>query len=186
MNNRGKNKTIFMGLAIAINLVGGFIALSLKLPIYLDTIGTILVSILFGPISGAIVGGLSATVNGITFDPISLYFIPVQLVLGISTGIVFKSKESNGIKSVFKIVVITLLASATAAVIASFVFDGVTTSGSSILVAILKNSGISIITAVFSTQIFTDLLDKAVSFGVVFSIIGMLPLNIKSKIVRNE
>lgn len=182
MNSKNNNRIIFMGLAIAINLIGGFIALSLKLPIYIDTIGTILVAILFGPISGATVGGLSSVVNGITFDPISLYFIPVQLVFGISTGLLFKDSNFRGIKSILSIIVVTLLSSISAAVIVSFVFGGVTSSGSSILVTILKNSGISIITSVFSTQIFTDLLDKAISFGVVFAIIKMLPVNIKSKV----
>jgi len=55
MDSKKNKRIIFMGLAVAINLVGGFIALSLKLPIYLDTIGTILVSILFGPVSGWII-----------------------------------------------------------------------------------------------------------------------------------
>ena len=187
MHSKNNNtRIIFMGLAIAINLIGGFIALSLKLPIYIDTIGTILVSILLGPISGAIVGGLSSIVNGITFDPISFYFIPVQLVFGISTGLLFKGGNFKGVKSILSIIVVTLLSSVTAAVIASFVFGGVTSSGSSIIVAILKNSGISIITSVFSTQIFTDLLDKAISFGAVFTIIKMLPLNIKSKVGVNK
>ncbi len=186
MDSKKNSKIIFMSLAISINLVGGFIALSLKLPIYLDTIGTILVSILFGPIGGATVGGLSSIINGITFDPISFYFLPVQLVVGISTGMLCKYKKLKILKLSLIILLITVLGSATASVIASFVFQGVTSSGSSILVAILKNSGISIITAVFSTQIFTDLLDKAVSFGLVFTIIKMMPLNIKSEIVGNE
>ena len=44
----------------------------------------------------------------------------------------------------------------------------------------------SIITSVFSTQIFTDLLDKAISFGVVFTIIRMLPVNIKSMAIGEK
>lgn len=183
MNNK---KIIFMGLAIAINLVGGFLALTLKLPIYIDTIGTILVSILFGPISGAMVGGLSSIFNAVTFDPISFYFMPVQIIVGLSTGILFKKQKFKGVKSVLSIILVTILGSAAAAVIASFVFEGVTSSGSSILVAILKNSGVSIITSVFSTQIFTDLLDKAISFGVVFTIIRMLPVNIKSMAIGEK
>lgn len=186
MDSRNNKKIIFMGLAIAINLVGGFIALTLKLPIYIDTIGTILVSILFGPISGAMVGGLSSIFNAVTFDPISFYFMSVQIIVGLSTGMLFKKQKFKGVKSVISIILVTILGSAAAAVIASFVFEGVTSSGSSILVAILKNSGISIITSVFSTQIFTDLLDKAISFGVVFTIIKMLPVNIKSMAIGEK
>lgn len=186
MDSKNNKKIIFMGLAIAINLVGGFIALTLKLPIYIDTIGTILVSILFGPISGAMVGGLSSIFNAVTFDPISFYFMPVQIIVGLSTGMLFKEQKFKGVKSIISIILVTVLGSAAAAVIASFVFEGVTSSGSSILVAILKNSGMSIVTSVFSTQIFTDLLDKAVSFGVVFTIIKMLPVNIKSIVVGEK
>ena len=44
-NNKIKLTTTavcFLALAAALNLVGGFIALSLRLPIYLDSIGTML------------------------------------------------------------------------------------------------------------------------------------------------
>lgn len=185
MSSKEGYKTIFIGLAIAINLIGGFIAVTLKLPIYLDTIGTILVSVMFGPVCGAMAGGLTSIVNGITFDPISFYFIPVQIVLGLVTGVLIKEKKFCGFKTILKIVLITVISSSVSSVIAAFVFNGVTSSGSSILVAVLKNSGISIVTAVFSTQIFTDLLDKAISFAVVFAAIKIMPLNMKNLIIRN-
>ena len=185
MSSKERYKTIFIGLAIAINLIGGFIALTLKLPIYLDTIGTILVSVMFGPISGAMTGGLTSIVNGITFDPISFYFIPVQIVLGLVTGVLVKEKRFCGFKTILQVALITVISSSVSSIIAAFVFNGVTSSGSSILVAVLKNSGISIVTAVFSTQIFTDLFDKAISFAVVFAAIKIMPLNMKNLIIRN-
>src|SRR5207237_7248125 len=49
-----------MPVAIAINIVLGYTVQSvLKLPIYLDSIGTILVGVLAGPIAGALTGVLS-------------------------------------------------------------------------------------------------------------------------------
>lgn len=185
MSSKERYKTIFIGLAIAINLIGGFIALTLKLPIYLDTIGTILVSVMFGPVGGAMTGGLTSIVNGITFDPISFYFIPVQIVLGLVTGVLVKEKKFCGFKTILQVALITVISSSVSSIIAAFVFNGVTSSGSSILVAVLKNSGISIVTAVFSTQIFTDLFDKAISFAVVFAAIKIMPLNMKNLIIRN-
>ena len=48
-----KNSSIriisFMAIAIAINYIGANIALFLRLPIYLDMIGTLLVAVVFGP-----------------------------------------------------------------------------------------------------------------------------------------
>lgn len=185
MSSKERYKTIFIGLAIAINLIGGFIALTLKLPIYLDTIGTILVSVMFGPVCGAMAGGLTSIVNGITFDPISFYFIPVQIVLGLVIGVLVKEKKFCGFKTILQVALITVISSSVSSIIAAFVFNGVTSSGSSILVAVLKNSGISIVTAVFSTQIFTDLFDKAISFAVVFAAIKIMPINMKNLIIRN-
>ncbi|MDR5587209.1 MULTISPECIES: ECF transporter S component [Clostridium] len=180
------NVMTFMSLCIVINLVGGFIALSFKLPIYIDTIGTLLSAVLLGPINGGIVGGLTSIVNGATFDPISFYFMPVQIIVGLSTGACFKNSKFEGIRSVLSIILITVLGSITASIVAAFVFNGVTSSGSSIIVAIFKNLGISTITAVFSTQIFTDLLDKAVSFALVFSVIKAMPMKFIMNLVRNE
>ena len=47
-------------IAISINIIlGQTVAAALKVPIYLDSIGTILVGVLAGPIAGAITGGLA-------------------------------------------------------------------------------------------------------------------------------
>lgn len=186
MRKSNLNIMIFMSLSIVMNILGGFLALSVKLPIYLDTIGTILSGVLLGPINGGIVGALTAIVNGSTFDPISFYFLPVQLVIGVSTGIFFRKHKFEGVRSVLAIIMITIIGSIISSIIASFVFEGITSSGSSIIVAIFRNLGISTITAVFSTQIFTDLLDKVISFAIVFILIEAVPINLKIKLVRND
>ena len=61
MNKRISNTSILMlsALAIALNIVLGIITSSLRLPLYLDTIGTVFIAIYFGPWYGAAVGGLS-------------------------------------------------------------------------------------------------------------------------------
>lgn len=176
MNIKEKYKFIYIALAVAINSLGAFIALMFKLPVYMDTIGTIISSILFGPVIGGVTGACSAIVNGMTFDPTSFYFIPVQIILGLLTGILIKDKKVKSFRTVIIIILITIICSSVSSVIAAFVFDGITSSGSSIIVSVLKNSGISIVTAVFSTQILTDLLDKFICFGLVFTIIHKLSL----------
>ncbi|MGI8999669.1 MAG: hypothetical protein ACR2GO_08180 [Candidatus Limnocylindria bacterium] len=51
---------VLMPIAVAINIIlGATVANALKLPIYLDSIGTILVSALAGPVAGALTGMLS-------------------------------------------------------------------------------------------------------------------------------
>lgn len=164
----------FMSLAIVINIVGGFIALNFKLPIYLDTIGTFFVAFAFGPFAGIMIGLTTGLINGLAFDPISFYFIPVQLAVGLLAGFLYKKDLFKGYRTIISTLCITLTSSMIGSVIATFVFSGVTSSGSSYLVQMLKASGISLLTAVFSTQIFTDLLDKSLSICLALSLLAIL------------
>jgi hypothetical protein len=51
---------VLMPIGIALNIVlGAAVANALKIPIYLDSIGTILVGVLCGPVAGALTGGLA-------------------------------------------------------------------------------------------------------------------------------
>src|SRR5690554_5162534 len=80
-----------IALGIAINFIGGTTALALRLPVYLDTIGTIMTGALLGPLYGMITGLLSGIISGITTDIYALYFAPVQIVTGIMAGLLFKT-----------------------------------------------------------------------------------------------
>lgn len=75
--------------AIVINIVIGQIVQSvLKLPIYLDSIGTILVAILAGPIAGALTGVLSNILWGIVFsNPQTIPFAITAGMIGLVAGI---------------------------------------------------------------------------------------------------
>ena len=61
-------KICIVAFAICINLVGGQIALFLKLPIYLDSIGTVFVAAVLGPFYGMMPNLLSGLLKGKTVD----------------------------------------------------------------------------------------------------------------------
>ena len=88
-----KNITL-ISMGIALNVVGAFIALNLRLPIYLDSIGTILIACMLGPKYAVITGVGGSLVSGMTFDIYSLYFAPVQITTGYLAGIMYK-KDFN-------------------------------------------------------------------------------------------
>ena len=77
-----------VGLAVCINLVGGQIALTLRLPVYLDSIGTILTGALLGSWYGMIPNLLSGILSGMTTDIYALYFAPVGMLVGMMSGFV--------------------------------------------------------------------------------------------------
>ncbi len=75
--------------AIVINIVIGQIVQNiLKLPIYLDSIGTVLVAVLAGPLAGAITGALSNIIWGIIFsNPQIIPFAITAFVIGLMAGL---------------------------------------------------------------------------------------------------
>ena len=73
-----------------VNIIGANLALMLRLPLYLDSIGTMAAGALFGPLWGAVTGAASALLNGVTTDPYALYYLPVQLITGALAGVVFQ------------------------------------------------------------------------------------------------
>jgi energy-coupling factor transport system substrate-specific component len=75
-------------LAIAINIAGGQLVKALRLPIYLDSIGTVLTGALLGPWIGLITGLLSNTIwTLIGLDQFALTFAPVAGVIGLLAGL---------------------------------------------------------------------------------------------------
>ena len=69
---------LIIPVGVAVNFVGGQLASILKLPMYLDTIGTIFAAMLCGPWVGAVTGGLTNVVTGIA-NPVNFAFIPVNV-----------------------------------------------------------------------------------------------------------
>ena len=84
---------VLMPFAIAINIVlGQTVAAALKIPIYLDSIGTILVGVLAGPIAGAATGFLGNILWSYVIPPPFQYppaaaFAVVAAIIGIAAGL---------------------------------------------------------------------------------------------------
>ena len=186
MRQNNTFKITFMALCAAINIVGGFLALTLKLPIYLDTIGTFLAAFAFGPIAGIITGMASSLINGLTYDIYSLYFMPTQLIVGFAAGYFYKRGFFKGKKIVLGIIAVTVLGSIMSSIISAYVFGGITSSGSAFIVMYLKEAGIGIVKSVFSTQVITDLIDKTIAVALVISIINIMPMEIKNRYCIGE
>ncbi|MCP0886128.1 ECF transporter S component [Ligilactobacillus sp. WILCCON 0076] len=164
-----------VGLCIALNIVGSNLALMLKLPIYLDTIGTILSAALLGPLGGMITGLLTGTFVGLTTDMISLYYIPVQLVIGLVAGLLYRRILANDVKNVWWVAfLISVPGTVFSTAITYYLFHGVTSSGSNILVQILAGIGVNKFLAILLVQVITDYCDRLVGVYTVVVLFNLL------------
>ncbi|MGY3742365.1 ECF transporter S component [Leuconostoc inhae] len=161
-------KIALLAIFIVINIVGGHLALYTRLPIYLDTIGTLLGSAFFGPIGGMITGILTALVNGATGDLFSIYFMPSQVTTGIVAGFVYKKFKATDFKKIWWLaLIISVPATIVSTMITIWLFHGITSSGSSIVVQMLHGFGVNQVVAIFSVQIGTDYFDRVIGVYVV-------------------
>ena len=182
MSGKKNLKITFIGVGIALNIVGAFIALNLKLPIYLDSIGTAVVAVIFGPIAGVLTGLLGSLVSGVAFDIYSLYFMPVQIFTGGLVGYAYKKGMLDGYKRIISMLFITAIISTVGAIITVKVFGGLTSSGSSYILVFLMNLGVNDVLAAFLVQFVTDYFDKLIAVSIAIMIVKRMPVNIKTKI----
>ncbi len=169
-------KMIMIALAVAINIVGSKIALFLHLPIFLDSIGTMLSAIALGPMAGgftALVGGL---INGALGDVYAIYFSISGVIMGVIAGLLFHNKNNSFPNVLWKCLVVTLPASAVSACIETFLFGGITSAAvTTFIVQVLSTTALKLFGGAFVTQAVTDYIDKLIAIVLVLASLKRLP-----------
>ena len=168
---------VMIPVAIALNIAVGQLIYTLKVPLYLDSIGTVLVGVLAGPWAGALTGLLANLVWGLTGLNVTYApFAAVAAVIGLIAGLF---SEAGWLRSWWKVIVagvITgLVAAAISAPISAYVFGGVTGGGQDAVVAIFRGMGSGILPATFAQGVSSDPLDKAITYLIVWLIVRALP-----------
>lgn len=178
---------VLIPVAIAINLTIGQIVLVLKLPVYLDSIGTVLVGVICGPWAGALTGALSNIIAGIILDPGWLPWFPVAAVIGATAGVM---ANIGYFKNWWKVIVtgfmIAIMATIVGTPISIAIFGGISASGSSIITAFLLETGRSLLASVLTTNFIAEPLDKIATSLLAFAIIDGLSSRYLVRFPRGE
>ncbi len=166
---------LIIPVGVAVNFVGGQLASILKLPMYLDTIGTIFAAMLCGPWVGAVAGGLTNIVTGIA-NPVNFAFIPVNVIMGLVTGFLARRNMfSVWWKWVISMILMAAASIISAAPIVVLMFGGVTGSGTSLITAAAMAAGANIWAAFFGTEGIFTVLDRIISFFIGWLVIKVIP-----------
>jgi energy-coupling factor transport system substrate-specific component len=178
---------VLIPVAIAINVVMGQIVALLRLPVYLDSIGTMLVAALCGPWAGALTGTLSNIIWGLAIDPNAFPWWPVAFFIGLVTGFCAKA---GLFKNWWKVAITGFLVALTAAIvstpIAVYLYGGITASGSSFITAYLLQTGQGIVQAVLSTGFLVEPVDKIATALLAFAIVQGLSKRFIARFPRPE
>ena len=166
--------------ASVLNVIGGTVAGALKLPIFLDMIGTAVVAMTICPWWGALVGVITNVTMGFLTGPVSIPFAACNVVGALIWGYGTKWGWANDKLRFFGLSVASAVGvSLMAAPIVIFVFGGATGHASDVLTAGLLAAGGDMWTAVFSSNIIVSSADKILSSFLALAIIGALPTNLQ-------
>jgi len=172
-----------IAVGIGINLIMGEITALLKIPLYLDSVGTIFIGVSCGPYAGLVCGFLSNVAAGILLNPPMLFFAPVAMVVGFFSGFV---ASRGGFSTLIKAALFGLLQGVISAIvsapIAAFVFGGLTMGGTDFLVLYFRSMGNNILNSVFFQGLAADPIDKCCSYILVFLMIKQLPASLRNRL----
>ncbi len=170
----------FCGIAIAVNIVLGIVTSALKLPLYMDTLGTILTAVLIGPLPGAAVGALTNIITGFIYNLQDIPFLLVNVAVALVTGLIAKKFKFGIVTAVICGLLLSIICPLIGTPIGILVYGGLTGTVSDVLVMALKSSGSSIFAASFIAKIGNNLIDKVGICIIAYGVIRYLPVAIKN------
>ena len=165
-----------IAICIAINCLGAFIAVSTKVPLLLDHIGSLLVCMLCGLKYGVVTALLSSVMNQIRFDPFALPFAPTGMLMVFMVGILYEKGYFKKLHTIPALLLAVLPGAILGAIIQGYIFGGVTSSGSDVIVRFMINKGVNPAAASFINQYFMEFVDRLISFTVVMTAVKRIKL----------
>lgn len=176
---------VLITVAIVLNIVIGQLVSLLKLPIFLDSIGTVLVGLLAGPWAGGLTGLLTNLIWGLISSPVAAAFAPVAMVIGIAAGLCAKyGLFKTWWQAIISGIIITIFNAIVAVPIRLYMFGGITGSGADFITAYMLALGKDLFGSVIATVFTSNLLDKVVTALLAWGIVKALPKRNVSRFPR--
>ncbi|GEN88405.1 ECF transporter S component [Oceanobacillus sp. FSL W8-0428] len=166
---------LLIPVGVSLNVVGYQLSTILKLPVFIDQIGTIMVSMIAGPWIGLLAGLLGNVVNGM-LNPIAIGFSIVSVSVGLVSGYFSKWRfYTNIFGIIIACVLLTIVQAFSAAIVTVFLFGGVTGAGTDLITATFLATGRELWNSVVSTNLISGAVNTIINFGISWLIIRKVP-----------
>ena len=96
-NQKSYLVSLFIAICIIINYLGKIISSHFCLPVWLDSLGTVLTAYTLGPVCGAIVGVSVNIIYALINSPLHIWYCFVSIALGFTVGLCAKKGFINTI-----------------------------------------------------------------------------------------
>lgn len=170
---------VLIPVMLVVNIVLGQVigTLPLPIPLYLDSLGTVLIAALSGPGAGMVTGALSGILWGLV-NPTVVPFLGVYASIGLLAGYapwVAKRRFIIGYGAL-----IGVFSALVSAPIAAFIFGGTAGTGTGLVVTAFRSLGFTPLQSVYLQSLVSDPVDKMIIFALVLVILAALPERIRA------
>lgn len=166
---------LLIPVGVSINVVGYQMSTILKIPIFVDQIGTLLISMIAGPWIGVVTGFLGNLVSGM-LNPVAIAFGFVSMCVGFASGFFSKWKMyTNLFGTLIACVLLAVISAMSAAVVTVFMFGGVTGAGTDFITAAFLATGQALWESVVSTNLISGTINTIINFGISYVIVRRIP-----------
>ena len=152
---------VLMAMSIVINMAVGQLVSLLKLPVFMDSIGTVMVGILAGPWAAGLTGLVTNLLWGLMASPVAAAFSPVAFAIGVTAGLCARfGLFRTWWTAIIAGVIITSLNAVVAVPIRLYMFGGITGSGADFITAYMLALGRDLFGSVVVSVFTANLVDK--------------------------
>lgn len=169
-----------MPAAIALNIVvGQIVGTMTPIPLYLDSLGSVVVGVIAGPAAGALTAVLTNVIWGVTINPTVIAFTAGAAFIGAAAGWAARIGAFRAVWSALLTgLVAGIPAGALGAPVAAFVFGGGLGVGTGAVVATMQAAGLEMLYATTLQSLLSDTADKALIFLLALLVLRALPLRL--------
>lgn len=174
-------KILFFAGTIAINFILPRTASALKLPLYLDNVGTLLAAVLGGYLPGIIVGYLNNIIN-MQGNPGNAYYVVLStMIAACGTYLGRKGWFGKFWKALLTIPVFAFIGGVLGSILTYLLYGYGMGEGISapFARALLESGKLSVFWAQMSSDVVIDIIDKGITVILVFIIIKLIPDRLK-------
>jgi energy-coupling factor transport system substrate-specific component len=171
-------RLIVIALCAALNFSIGTIVYLIKLPIYLDSIGTILCALLISFdrrtafVCAWLASLLSLIISALLINPFIPWFAGTDVAIALTSAFVtthgaatFRARPTQPAAFAARVlmygIITGLVAAVVSAPVVAYLFGGVTGSGSALVVAVFLQAGQQLLTASLSSGLTIEPIDKS-------------------------
>jgi energy-coupling factor transport system substrate-specific component len=167
---------VFLAFCAALNVGVGVIVGIVKLPIYLDSIGTFIAAALGGWFYGATVGVLALVIAAIVITPTAPAYAGTAIVIALCVSIIVRYRFLRSLPiTIVGGLIVGIFAAIVSAPVTTYLYGGVSLAGSDAVTAFFRAMGHTLLESVIIGGLATDPIDKLATSLIALALLKALP-----------